>query len=91
MTMPWTEYVIRSRAEGWRWGWTYNQQLKTDPAMLPPIGEPFVRTHEPSDLDRPYPILPPLPKGTDNVSPDEHEARALEHRDAGSGAVDPAP
>ena len=68
MAIPWTEYVIRRRAEGWRWGYELNEQLKTDPAMQPPVGEPFARDREPSDLDPPYPLLPPLPKGSDDVS-----------------------
>jgi len=87
MTIPWTEYVIRRRAEGWRWGWQFNEQLKTDPAMQPPVGEPFVRTHEPSDLDRPYPLLPPLAKGSDDVD----TAADDDERRAGAGADHPAP
>ena len=71
MTMSWTEYVIRRRAEGWRWGFELNHQLKTDPAMQPPVADARMphrpRDHEPSDLDRSYPILPPLPKGSDDA------------------------
>ena len=72
MAMTWTEYVIRRRAEGWRWGWQFNEQLKTDPAMQPPVADARMphrpRDHEPSDLDRPYPILPRQREGADDVS-----------------------
>jgi hypothetical protein len=53
MAETWDEYVIRRRKEGWRWGWLSNDQIKTDPAMLPPIGEPFQRDHEPIEGDAP--------------------------------------
>jgi hypothetical protein len=54
MTETWDEYVIRRRKEGWRWGWLDNDQIKTDRLMLPPIGEPFARNHEPIEGDAPH-------------------------------------
>jgi len=29
----WLDYIRARASEGWRWGWEYNQQLKTDPLM----------------------------------------------------------
>jgi hypothetical protein len=62
MTETWDEYVIRRRKEGWRWGWLDNDQIKTDPAMLPPIGEPFARDHEPIEQPKETPHVDATPE-----------------------------
>ena len=81
MPETWDEYVIRRRAEGWRWGWESNDQIKTDPAMQPPIGEPFARDHEPIEINpeeramstqRPNPN-DPIPQPPPEPDPDEPE------------------
>ena len=89
MTMPWTEYVIRRRAEGWSWGWELNDQLKTDPAMQPPVADARM-PHPSATMSRATStgpiLLPPLAKGSDDVTAADDDERR-----AGPGADHPAP
>lgn len=53
MSETWAQYTARRRAEGWRWGWELNDQIKTDPSMIPPSEQPLENKAEPMREQKP--------------------------------------